>query len=535
MVRKIFQSTLRAIGILTAGIIASIAIISPIFLIIFSAEIEGYNKGPLITAIVTICIIGIVGFTLFGKQIKQSITNRKSPEQRGKLTKTAKFNKISPFLILGIVLFAYNFYFPQWIYAFNVNPKFGPYIAIHGAGGIQISWDTRSETISELYYGIDENNPNITQYGGQYYWQSDSTLKSTHHCVLLQNLEPNTTYYYKIPTVGNKIYNFKTGPFDNQIDEVVFTILGDTQGNLNMQQNNIARMKQTVGSMARWDFTIIAGDLSNRDDDITQWAMVFDKNSFGGVAPYIPWMACSGNHETGSTNPQPPRQQFKQYFQNSFASNWTNPDKNWDIGTYYSYNYSNVHIAMVDTLENKSHLLSQRQLTWLDQDLINAKAAGMWTFIVFHSSMYSTSEHGPYPNLADQMEPLMKKHRIDAMFWGHDHIYESYHAFSNESYGGTYCFMVSGGGGSLKKVMDPGRMGKYIWEGKTNEYGNYINNVSACIDDRFADRRGSEWQLFAERTFHYMQIEIYGDSANLTAYRTSDASIIQSFNITKNN
>lgn len=127
----------------------------------------------------------------------------------------------------------------------------------------------------------------------------------------------------------------------------------------------------------------------------------------------------------------------------------------------------------------------------------------------------------------------MKTYRIDAMFWGHDHIFEAYHAFSNESYGGTYCFMVSGGGGSLKKVEQPEAMGARVWTGQKNEYGNYINNVSAALDNRFANLRGSQWQLYGEKTFHYMQVRIEGNVGNFVAFRTADGSFIQNYTIYK--
>jgi hypothetical protein len=106
--------------------------------------------------------------------------------------------------------------------------------------------------------------------------------------------------------------------------------------------------------------------------------------------------------------------------------------------------------------------------------------------------MYSTSEHGSYPNLANQIEPLMKSQRNDAIFWGHDHIFESFWAFSNESYGGTYCFTASGGGGSLKSVMDVEELGDRVWNGTKNVYGNYINIVKGSSDNRFSSQRGYE-------------------------------------------
>lgn len=293
-------------------------------------------------------------------------------------------------------------------------------------------------------------------------------------------------------------------------------------------------MKLKTGGFSEWDFTIIAGDCVNRDDDIAEWSMLMNKQSYGGIAMSIPWMATTGNHEGSSTaDDHNPRDNFKRFHQNAFASDWKNPDSSWDIGTFYSFNFSNVHVCMVDSYENRNFTLTPSQLAWLTQDLANADAANMWKFVVFHPSMYSTSSHGSVPQIANQMEPLMKQYQIDAIFYGHDHIFESYHAFHNLTYGGTYCFMVAGGGGSLKDVTDPGTMGSRVWVEKTNEYGNYINNVSEAQDDRFAKLRGIEWQLYGEKVHHFMKVEVQGNKANFTAYRTNDGSIIQSYSLTR--
>jgi hypothetical protein len=186
-------------------------------------------------------------------------------------------------------------------------------------------------------------------------------------------------------------------------------------------------------------------------------------------------------------------------------------------------------MVMMDAFEYRNHSFSQAQLAWLEQDLARANAANMWTFVVFHTSMYSTSEHGPYPEMAAVMEPIMKNYEIDAMFWGHDHIFEAYHALSNESYGGTYCFMVAGGGGSIKPVADPDEMHGRVWNGTKNEYGNYINYVQGQADGRFDDLAGAQWQLYGEAVHHFMLVEVTDQTATFSAYRSVDGSLIQSY------
>jgi len=527
------QFGLKLLGMILIALFLLIGLSLPFILFAFYSYAKVFNIELILFIVITGFIVGVVGLVLFIKQIRLILEKKRAKESFNEV-KTHILNKLVPIIMLGLIFGVYVSIYPQWYYNLGVDPRFGPYIAYNGETGMQISWDTRTATQSLVEYGISPDNLNMTAWGGEFYWQGAEKPVSKHHCVLLENLLPNTRYYYRVPSLGSNIYSFISRPPSGVSNTVLFTILGDTQGALNIQRQNIAQMKQTTGGFGFWNFTIIAGDLVNRDDDIAEWAMVFDSKSYGGIASSIPWLAVSGNHEASSSDSNhSPRSNFKRYFQNAFASNWENPDGNWDIGTYYSFNYSNIHIAMVDTLENRNHSITDRQLIWLSADLANAKNAGLWTFVVFHSSMYSTSSHGPYPELADKIEPLMKTHRIDAIFWGHDHIFEAYHAFSNESYGGTYCFMVAGGGGSPKKVEQPSTMGARVWTGEKNEYGNYINNVSAAPDNRFANLRGSQWQLYGEKTFHYMQVKIEGDVGYFVAFRTADGSVIQNYTITK--
>lgn len=525
---------LKIIGLIFLGVFLLVGLISPIVLIVFYSYVAEFEAALIITLILIMFAVGIFGTVLFVKQIKEMVkTKRENSDAMA--VRTHRVNKIVPFVVLGLIFGIYVSIYPQWYYELGVPAKFGPYISLHGENGMQISWDSKTDTQSYVEYGTSKDNLDKVAWGGEYYWQGVEKPVSKHHCVLLENLEPATVYYYRIPLVSSEIYSFVSKPAVVNGGAVLFTIQGDTQGNYNIQKQNIARMKESTQGFGYWNFTIIAGDLSNKDDRISEWAMVFDSKSYGGIATSIPWQACSGNHEGSSTNKDhPPRQNFKKYFQNAFASNWKNPDGNWDIGTYYSFNYSNVHIAMVDSYENKNHSISQRQLEWLSADLTNAKNAGLWTIVVFHTSMYSTSGHGSYPELADKIEPLMKSCRIDAIFYGHDHIFEAYNVFTNESYGGTHCFMVAGGGGSLKKVENPDTMGDRVWTGVTNEKGNYYNNVSEAPDNRFDVVRGHEWQLYGEKTFHYMQVKIEGDTGYFAAFRTADGSLIMNYTLTRN-
>ena len=437
--------------------------------------------------------------------------------------------KIAALALIGIGMGAFFYYVPYWYMYLGINPVFGPYIAMHGENGMQISWDTSQAQLSEVRYGKSETNLDMVATGGEYWWEAN--VPTLHHCVLLSNLEPDTCYYYKITSFDEKIYHFNTPPLPSSGKDVCFTIVGDTQGAGSHQKLLINRQLEKIGA-SNINFTIICGDLVNQDDNINEWAMLFDKSSYGKIAPYIPWQATSGNHECSCMRSGcDPRGNFKKFMQNGFTYGY-NESGLWDVGCYYSFNYSNVHFVILDNFENHTNTFTQRQLEWLDDDL--TRNANMWKFISFHLSIYSTSDHGPYPEIQAQLEPLLYKHRVNAIFYGHDHIFEAYHINrTSPEYPGTMAIMCAGGGGSLKPVTNPSIMGARVWNGTKNEHNNLIIHVNAQSNPAITSLPGAQYQLYGERCHHYVQVFVRGNTATISAYRTFDNSLIQAYTLSR--
>src|SRR5262249_60241894 len=69
-------------------------------------------------------------------------------------------------------------------------------------------------------------------------------------------------------------------------------------------------------------------------------------------------------------------------------------------------------------------------------------------FIVMHHPPYSVSIHGGRPELREMWTPIFERYGVDAVFSGHDHVYER-----AERNGVRY--FVSGGGGAPLYPRDP--------------------------------------------------------------------------------
>jgi 3',5'-cyclic AMP phosphodiesterase CpdA len=110
-----------------------------------------------------------------------------------------------------------------------------------------------------------------------------------------------------------------------------------------------------------------------------------------------------------------------------------------------------VQVFVIDTntlASSQSFLLTgddRSQLDWLDREVARSRAT--WKIVVMHHPIHSPasagwfSGHSREARLGDQLEPILTRHGVDAVFAGHNHFY----ARMVPQRGVRY--FVSGGGG----------------------------------------------------------------------------------------
>jgi phosphodiesterase/alkaline phosphatase D-like protein len=72
----------------------------------------------------------------------------------------------------------------------------GPNIEYVGKDSAQIAWTTNTGGSSVIHYGTDPNN--LSQTAEESYQQQAASGQHVTHRVTIKNLQPNTTYYYKV-------------------------------------------------------------------------------------------------------------------------------------------------------------------------------------------------------------------------------------------------------------------------------------------------------------------------------------------------
>ncbi len=506
--------------ILISLIFISVFIIE--FVIFFGLSEENFLPGvrfdffgielATIPILIIVCLF-LTSVSTFGlifslKPIIQSIKKREIKKYKAPI--------IALFLILGMSFISLQYYYPVWPGDLGVHPKFGPYIAYYGESDMIISWDCNNEGTFTLLWGTDPDD--LSNEKSSYIQNWINNDKIFHHTVILDSLNEGHDYYYSIPEFSKEIYSFRTAPSIDSGENVVFTICGDTQAGYSIPKKNIKLMFEDPDGL---DFTCIAGDLVNRVDKINEWALLFNRHTYGRISSSVPWMNAPGNHEISCEYDDCGfRENYKLFFQYKYPGNMVVLDDTPDFGLYYSYNYSNVHIVALDNFQNESFTRSQgkrtgsyftgAQLEWLEEDL--SRNSEMWKFVYFHVPMYSMGDYASNIDIVNQLEPIFNKYQVDAVFYGHDHHFESF-LVNN-----TYHFVVGGGGSSVDPMMDIEDYGERAWT-------DFQLNVSET-DGQFDSVYGSEYQLFGELSNHYMKVKVLGNTTTFTAIRSSDGSTI---------
>jgi hypothetical protein len=204
----------------------------------------------------------------------------------------------------------------------------------------------------------------------------------------------------------------------NQPDTVKFVAMGDN-GTGKKPQYEIGALMAQARERFQFEFVIMLGDNmygSQRPRDfVTKFEAPYKVLLDAGVKFY----AALGNHD---------RQE------NRFYEPW-----NMNGERFYTYTKKNVRFFVLDT-----DYLDQKQQDWLENEL--GRSNDEWKVVYFHHPLYSSAgRHGSETDLRVILEPMFIKHGVNAVFSGHDHIYERVKPQHNIYY------FVSGAAGQLRQ------------------------------------------------------------------------------------
>lgn len=281
-----------------------------------------------------------------------------------------------------------------------------PYLQRAGTEHMTIMFESNIPTRAVVEFGealMDSGRANLSR-------KATSNSLETIHEIALENLEPETNYFYRVAiedgtgtTAESETLSFKTNAKPDSAYS--FAVFGDSQTNPDVW-GAIARLAWGE----RPNFAVHAGDIVGDGNIKAQWSDHF----FGPGHVFmgrVPVYMILGNHENDAGY-------YYKYV--------SNPEPEY----YYTFTYGNAQFFLLDSCRGLSP--GSEIHGWLDSAL--SRSDSEWKFVVHHHPPYTSDENDygdTYNELAlpgdpnvQPLIPLYDKYGVDMVFYGHIHDYE---------------------------------------------------------------------------------------------------------------
>jgi 3',5'-cyclic AMP phosphodiesterase CpdA len=280
----------------------------------------------------------------------------------------------------------------------------GPYVQDLRPDAFTVVFETATETDAIVQSGAQE----VSTHG-------------VHHEARLTGLLPGARVRYRVLAAGEPAASAPGGEVatPDHARPLTFVVYGDTHDGGDTERQ-VAEMARALGP----DLVLHTGDLVMSGGDLDGW-----RRFFAAEAPLIadvPLYPAVGNHELDR---DPAGVNFRRFF--------ALPDGG-RTRRYYSFRFGPARFVMLD-----GNSPDRAQTAWLGATLLAAQAEpGVeHVFVAIHQPPLSVGGHcGSAVEQAAWVE-LFERHRVRAVFAGHDHAYERL-----ERRGVRY--FVAGGGGA---------------------------------------------------------------------------------------
>lgn len=291
-----------------------------------------------------------------------------------------------------------------------------PYLGECTTDSVVIAWRTPRNTTSTVTYG---STPAMHLVLG------DST-PTTSHAVKVDELEPNTRYYYRAFSEGlplTSVKSFRTAKTPEQ-ESFSFAVFGDS-GIGSPAQFGIASIVDAMDP----EFILHTGDVIQTDGRPEHWDPFYFV-PYRNMLDSICIFTTIGNHDAATPGE----------YEEALYLPHNNPEGS---ELYYSFAWGNTHFVSLNSLVRTSAGTDlANMLDWLRADLEQASQDPniLWKIVFTHNPPFSS--HTPAPREAigagvppesnrvirnlfqGLFSPIFEQFGVDIVFAGHDHTYE---------------------------------------------------------------------------------------------------------------
>lgn len=310
----------------------------------------------------------------------------------------------------------------------------GPYLQSATPTSMVVRWRTDMTERSVVSYGLSarELTSNARAAG-----------VSTEHIVQLDNLKPNTQYFYSVgpaPVVVDPaakaaaedapgraaISSFTTPPPVGPAKPTRVWVLGDP-GTKNDTQRAVRDVYYKFTGSRPTDLWLLLGDNAYPDGTDSDYQKAIFEVYPETLRTSPVWPAL-GNHDAVSANSITQSGIYYDIF--------TLPTRGQAGGVpsgteaYYSFDYANIHFICLDS-QDSARTADSAMMQWLKADL--AGTARDWIIAYFHHPTYTKGTHdsdrdadsaGRMNDMRAVFLPVLEAGGVDLVLTGHSHVYE---------------------------------------------------------------------------------------------------------------
>ena len=384
--------------------------------------------------------------------------------------------------------------------AFKVSPLAGtpaPYnitmaMGADGAVSRGFNWHTHPDTegtvveVAKASGFTDFSQADVLRFQGNSYVFNTLDIGTIRvHKAAVDQLEPGTEYVYRVGD-GQEHYSpqgsFTTAPLTG--DRTEFLVFGDSQAGdvagFKIWGNTV---KTALEDRPGAEFLVHVGDMVDNGFKEKEWNWWFEKAQQALME--LPAVTVVGNHEVTGTKGN-----------GDFLAHFNHPQNGAESqkGSNYSFDYKNIHIAVL----NSEYVVDSGQKEWLREDLQQTDKD--WKMVFFH--------RGPYGSIYDtdnvrrEWAPVFDEAGVDLVMNGHDHIYVR-----------TYPMMNN-------QPASDGKGTTYIIPGSTGP--------------KFYDLTPRPWQMVVddENTQMYSSVQVDGGTLKVVT-KTTGGRLVDTFELVK--
>ncbi|MBS1563082.1 MAG: metallophosphoesterase family protein, partial [Bacteroidetes bacterium] len=308
----------------------------------------------------------------------------------------------------------------------------GPLLQMLSTNAVNIKWRTAGPASSRVRYGKDPNH-----------LSSVATISkaTTEHEVRIENLQPDTRYYYAIGStastlIGSYRNSFTTAPPPGTTRKIRIGVFGDAgTGNKVQKATRDGYLHLPKGGSP--DLALLLGDNAyNSGTDEQHQQKMFD--IYGNtIFANHPVFSVPGNHEYD--NDPKGLEGLRGTHQIPYYDIFSLPTDaecgGIPSGTehYYSFDYGDIHFIMLDSYGYDDNKLlydsTGVQAQWLKTDLAAYYGKRKWTIVCLHHPPYTHGTHDSERerdliSIRRQITPILERYNVDVVLAGHSHVYE---------------------------------------------------------------------------------------------------------------